>query len=286
MPTYLSPNGDIVIDDVGNFAFGTFDIEAWFSDYRAIQLSDTVAISWSKTANQMNICTNCYQYDATTWRYRTNGYASRIKIVDNATDFLYATGTGLADADITWEASLYVSYPGQIQVGSVSGFTNNGVIAFRVNDAEDMAYVSGIIYSTRTHTGNVTTGEDTLASAPIEAFTLATNQSLRFMAYGKTTNNANVKTLRVRLGATEIASRTLTPSVAGIWHVQGTIFSIATLNQESVVVFNDNGVSEVDAVSSSENTNTDLTLSVSGEATATNDVVLWGFKVWWDDVNS
>jgi hypothetical protein len=70
--------------------------------------------------------------------------------------------------------------------------------------------------------GNVGTGEDTLASFSIPAAKLPSNgDSVKGIFWGKAANNANAKTLRVRLieGANNIVllSASLTVSEAGHW---------------------------------------------------------------------
>lgn len=281
MPTYLGANSDINIDDSGNLAFGSFDVEAWYSGVLSIQLSASVAISWSKTTNNVNIVTNAYQSTSTVWNYRANGFASRINIVDNFIVFYHAV-SGLANDPITWEQEMTVENLGKVTVGAASSL---GKLSLQPNEAADAVAVGGILHAFQTNTGNSGSTETAIATFTLIALTLvAAGQSLRFEAHGTTANNANVKTLRVKFGASTIATRVLTPSVAGAWCIRGTITCIAALNQECIVIFNDESTSQViRAAISGDSTNSNQVLQVTGQGTSTNDIICRAFKVWWDD---
>lgn len=287
MPTLLHPDGYFVIDDSGNFAMGTFDIEAWHADWSAIQLSAKCALAWSKAGDEVMLVDNAYASDAATWKYRTTGYARRLLIKDEGM-FLEHAESGTIDDDITWIIDLGTMLNGNVHIGP---YTADGRLAIQPNNTVDNAQVGGLTKVDVTAVGNVGTGEDTLASKNVIANTLGVSaQSVTFEAFGTTANNANVKTLRVRFGTAGVnlvASRTLTASVAGSWHVRGTIYRTSAATQKSVTVFHDGTTSEVDIVTTLDQTLTgDVLLKITGEATSNNDIVLEGFKITWDDQTS
>jgi hypothetical protein len=99
-----------------------------------------------------------------------------------------------------------------------------------------------------THTG--TTANTIVASYLITAGTFQSNDFLRFVAAMTTTNNANVKTLRVYLnssislsGATLIATRVLTSST-GAGMARDLVFKNSLTSQEIVIVTNSVGDNE------------------------------------------
>jgi hypothetical protein len=99
-----------------------------------------------------------------------------------------------------------------------------------------------------THTG--TTANTIVASYLITAGTFQSNDFLRFVAAMTTTNNANVKTLRVYLnssisltGATLIATRLLTSST-GAGMARDLVFKNSLTSQEIVIVTNSVGDNE------------------------------------------
>lgn len=233
------------------------------------------------TDDAIEIVNNAY-LDDTTWKYKANGFASRIRILSSATVF-YHVASGLADDPITWVVDVLIETPGKVYIGEATGLTNNGRLGVQPNSAVDIAYPGGVLFSTYTHTGNITTGDDTLATFTIAAGTMAPKQCIRFEAWGVTANNANVKTLRFKLGATTFASRIMTPSVASNWLVHGTIKNVSTSNEECVTHFQDGAIAEVDLIAITENANTDLAFVVTGEGTASSDIVLWGLTIWWDE---
>lgn len=287
MPTYLGADSSIIIDDAGNIAMGTFDIEAWHSDWSAIQLSAKCALVWSKAGDEVMLVDNAYADGATTWAYRTTGYARRLLIKDEGM-FLEHAESGTIDTAITWIVDLGTMLNGNVHIGP---YTADGRLAIQPNNAVDNAQVGGLLKVDVLPVGNVGTGEDTLASKNVVANTLATSgQSVNFEAYGTTANNANVKTLRVRFGiagVTLAASRTMTPSVANSWYLKGSIYRTSSATQNAVVTFHDGAATEVDVVTTLDQTLTgDVLLKITGEATANNDIVLQGFKCTWDDQTS
>lgn len=133
--------------------------------------------------------------------------------------------------------------------------------------------------------GNVGIGEDDLASKVLAAGLLsADGHSVRGIFWGKTANNANVKTLRVRVieGANDtlILAMTLTVSEAGEWALgfevkRSAAATARTLAQAIVGPANGpaskSGTRVTQPVSTWANA---VTVKVTGEATADNDITL------------
>lgn len=287
MPTYLSPDSDITINDDGNMGFGTGDIEAWHSSFRAIQLAALCAIAWSATTEEIMMVSNAYASGATEWRYRTTGYARRV-LIDNSGILFQQADFGTQDDVLTWVTNLSTKLDGTVNIGD---WHTSGRLSMQPNVAAQGITVGGMLKVGIDPVGNVGTGEDTLASKSILAGTLLeVGQSIIFEAFGTTANNANVKTLRVNFGTSgnkQVMSRTLTPSVAFNWHIRGTIYLTTTTTQKAVTVIHDGAASEVDIVTNlDQNLAAAVLLAVTGEATANDDIVLQGFKFSWADQNT
>lgn len=81
--------------------------------------------------------------------------------------------------------------------------------------------VSGRLHSQYVSVGNVGAGEDTMMTFTVLAGMLDTNgQSIRVIAWGRTANNANAKTLKAYWGATQVlggSGAVFTVSEAGHW---------------------------------------------------------------------
>jgi len=136
--------------------------------------------------------------------------------------------------------------------------------------------------------GNVGAGEDILASHSLSAGKLATNgDSVKGIFWGRSANNANAKTLRVRVieGAnnTELLAVPLTVSQAGHWLVGFVVMrtGAATFRASAQVVGGPgNGLSTIGAVNvTSSSTATwanAVELRLTGVATSDDDLTVEG----------
>lgn len=133
--------------------------------------------------------------------------------------------------------------------------------------------------------GNITTGEDVIASKVLDANLLSANEmGLRGVYGGKSANNANTKTIRLRFkeGASNnlLFQMTLTVSEAGHWllgfHVTRTGAATGRFMVQAVV-----GPANGPATKSGTNVSTSVltvnwvnavTVEISGEGTATDDI--------------
>lgn len=126
-------------------------------------------------------------------------------------------------------------------------------------------------------TGNVTTGEDQLFSYTLEANRLQVDgESVAGRFSGIVANNGNTKTIRLKFGATTIATRTTTtPTIGQGWTMDWQCFRTGATSQRCNITF-----SGSDGVASSYYTVAGETLSgtvdivLTGDATATDDIIM------------
>lgn len=173
---------------------------------------------------------------------------------------------------------------------SVSGAVAAASAQVTPGTSSNDAKVGGVLYVTTTQTGNVGTGEDTLASYSVPANTLAVNgQSLWFEAWGSFAANGNNKTVKARFGSsgTNLMFDTGAVAVNGQdWFLRGRIIRTGAATQKSGVQFT-RAVVNVDSVTALDQTLSGaVTLAISGEATSNNDIVIESFVVGYDDANS
>lgn len=177
---------------------------------------------------------------------------------------------------------------------AVGGLTSVGAsqIGIKAGTSSNDAAVGGVLTVITTQTGNTLTGEDDLASYSVPANTLAVNgQSLWFEAWGTFAANSNSKTVRVRFGTT---GTNLISTLTGVlngggWSVRGRIIrtGAATQKANGTAIASASGTADSDTVTGLDQTLSGaVTLKVTGEATATNDVVLESFIVGWNDNNT
>lgn len=143
----------------------------------------------------------------------------------------------------------------------------------------------GTLVVDTTQTGNVGTGEDTLASYTVLAGQLANNgDTLWFEAFGTMAANGNSKTLRVRFGAsgTNLIYEQANSGWGEHWSIRGRIYRTASnAEKSSVDLISDND----DRVTTQTTTGVDqdltgtVALSITAEAVADNDVVIEGLIV-------
>lgn len=164
----------------------------------------------------------------------------------------------------------------------------SGALAVVAGASTNDAAVGGALYSTVTATGNVTTGEDTLATYTVPANTLsANNMSLRFEAWGTTANNANAKTIKVKFDGVIFGQRTMTTSAANTWVINGQVQRTGAATQTAFAKFVDGATTEVDSnVSLTSTLSNAIVFLITGEGTSTNDIILYGLRIWWEDANT
>ena len=155
--------------------------------------------------------------------------------------------------------------------------------------------MGGVLFVTTTVTGNITTGEDTLATYTVPASTLAVNNdSLWFEATGTISNSATAtRTLRVKWGSETVATFALSTigSLTGFWKITGRIIRTGAATQIGQAT----RAMRLGTVPTTDHDfNTGLTrtlsssqaLAITGEATLTDDLTLDSFIIGWDSANS
>ena len=136
--------------------------------------------------------------------------------------------------------------------------------------------VSSILDISTSTVGNITTGEDVLYSYTLPADSLNENGDiLRGRISGFVANNANLKSIKLAFGATDILSRnTTTPTIGQGFTIDWEVIRTGATSQKTNATF-----SGSDGTASSYYTVTGETLSgtvdivLTGEATATDDIV-------------
>jgi hypothetical protein len=214
------------------------------------------------------------------------------KIQDMTTDRLLGrdtAATGIVE-ELTVGGGVEFSGSGGIQrsalTGDVTASAGSGttVLTARLRNAiVPLAVIT-------TQVGNVTTGEDDLASYTVPGGTLSVNgDSLWFEASGSYAANTNNKSVRVRFGTsgTTLLGLEFSATVTGgEWVIRGRIIRTGAATQKGYFagLHTHPGLTNpeprVDSQSSLDQTlSGDVVLKVTGEATATNDILLETFVV-------
>lgn len=156
------------INTSGNFGFGTTDVEAWHSSWRAFQMSGSVAIMFGN--NAIYVGDNFY-FDGA-WKYRTTAAATRHEQAAGAHIFSVAP-SGTIDTAITWTLALTIANTGAATFGgalTVTGDVITSIIRRGTADAADNSFLGlaggGALSTTRgatiTLAGNEQAGAGTL----------------------------------------------------------------------------------------------------------------------------
>ena len=133
------------------------------------------------------------------------------------------------------------------------------------------------VFHNMTAVGNITTGEDDLMSVSIPAGLLSKDgDSIEFFAAGTSGNNANTKRVRVKFGASTIFDSGAIQTTQD-WVIRGAIIRTGATTQKTVVHYCLNASSASQLCNASlgagETLANAITLKLTGEATATDDVV-------------
>lgn len=127
-----------------------------------------------------------------------------------------------------------------------------------------------------TAVGNVGSGEDDLLTYSVPAATLAKNgDSLWFEAAGSLANNANSKNVRVRFGTsgTNLILAFTATDADKKWLLRGRIFRTGATAQQSHCVFQHATATQTENASATDQTLSGaVTLRITGEGVATDDI--------------
>lgn len=208
------------------------------------------------------------------------------------------TAAGTAQRILGMDAA-DILYLGGIDVGTtnmriliagddIAGVTTVGmeVLAGLPALATDYARVGGVMSVQMTTVGNVGTGVDTLATYSVPARTLgATGHSVWFEAWGTFAANANNKGITVVVGGVTEFTTTVLPHNGGSWHLRGRIVRTGSAAQKGIATFLRSTV-QTDYFTGSLTLSSAFALTITGEATSNNDIVLEAFMVGWDNTNA
>ena len=170
---------------------------------------------------------------------------------------------------------------------SCSGNGTNYSLAARTAGIVSDNYLQDLESSRRLSTsyadiGNVGAGTDDLHSYTIPANSLNyVGRTIRVKAWGRTTNNANAKTVAMLFGGTTIMTQALTTNIAGTWRVEAVIVKdasntqriFAELLQLATIVHNQT------ATAGAITDTAGIIIKCTGVATDNNDIVQEGMLV-------
>lgn len=154
-----------------------------------------------------------------------------------------------------------------------------GVFGVKAGGASaTFARVGGRLNVNTTAVGNVGTGEDNLITYSIPAATVNTNgDTIKWRGAGTFANSVNTKRLRAYLGASLLFDTgVLAITLASDWSIEGEIIRTGATTQKAVTTLrsSDTGVTvAIDYTTPGETLANALTLKLTGEATADNDIV-------------
>lgn len=215
--------------------------------------------------------------------------ANDIGVYMTALDGAYGLFQAVNEANNSARNLVLQGYGGTLAVGLTS--VGASVLGVKAGTSTNDAAVGGLLYKTVTAVGNVGTGEDTLASYSLPANTLAVNnQTAIIKAWGHRANNGNTKTLRLKFGSAGtflLKQDNLTTLTAAGWHIEARVTRLGATSQKAGVRYQDVGALEMELVSGLDQTLSGaVTITLTGEATSNNDIVMEEFTVEWEDANT
>lgn len=150
-----------------------------------------------------------------------------------------------------------------------------------------IARVPGIINTSTTTTGNVGTGEDTIYSYTVPANVLSTNKdTLVGNIFGTLAANTNGKRFRLKFGATTIIDENLSfgAGLAGRWDIDFRIVRTGAATQKCYATLRTSTTGNTYFsyyTTAAETLSGTVVLTLTGEATADNDIVGESWSVEW-----
>ena len=162
-----------------------------------------------------------------------------------------------------------------------------GTAARSIGGSTSVAPVPTTASVNTTAVGNVDTGEDDLMSYAVPANTLSANgRVVKITAWGTSANNANAKTLKLKVASTNILTFSMSVSVAGRWDVEAYVIRTGVDAQDYKVhldeqdsAFTSPSGMDIEVGSLTEDDGAAITIKMTGEGVATNDIVQEGMIV-------
>lgn len=177
---------------------------------------------------------------------------------DNGTNY-----TGFI-APATLAADLAYTLP------SAFPFVSNSVLIS--NTTGTTSWMPTVLNGDYSQVGNVTTGEDQLFSYTLPASTMATNGNSVIVKFsGTRAANGNAKTIKAKFGAHVYSS----VSTSGTWVITCEYVRTAATTQKGYCITQDSGGTETHSgwFAATETLSGTVAIVLTGEATATNDIV-------------
>ena len=150
--------------------------------------------------------------------------------------------------------------------------------------------VGGTLLSTVTEVGNVGTGEDTLITYSLPAFTLQkAGDAVRITAWGTYASNVNTKRVKMHFGGTATADTTALAINGGSWRIVCEVFRDTATTQKAIAEIITNNallVATSNSTAPGETLSGAVTIKCTGEATSNNDIVQEGMLIEYLPANS
>lgn len=163
--------------------------------------------------------------------------------------------------------------------GGIKQFQTGAPKFFAGGQAASEAIISGRIFTNLVSAGNAAGMETVLKAYTLVSNTLnADGKALRVTSWGITAANANAKTIRLRLGAVNIASITGTFNNLP-WFSQHVIAREAVAAQRSSGAFTVGTSLNVNSALPAANLATSVVIDITGEGAGTDDVILQGMMI-------
>ncbi len=210
---------------------------------------------------------------------------SDVQIQDDLIDLTVATGAAYYVGSSVNRCTI-TPPPGRSLVNTYTARLLTEVHASAAN-----VVVNGDDYalSNYTATGNQLTGEDNLCFVTLKANALPRSSSgtMRITAWGRTANNANAKTIKLKVDTQTILTTSLTTGQVGQWRINAMMIMTGIDTQDWVAEIREinTGALTVTTVLDMENGTATLndsdalTVKCTGEATGTDDIVQEGLVV-------
>ena len=192
-----------------------------------------------------------------------SGYSRWAEDLDNGSNYLGFTAPASLSASLDYTLPVAPAVSGYVMASTTAGV---------------MSWISrsGTLDKDNSQVGNVTTGEDNLYSYTLPAATLSVDEnSVTGRFAGTVAANGNVKTLKLKFGGTTILTTVVTTSsITSAWTIEFECSRTGATTQKcSGKLTNGDGLGVGFNASAAETLSGTVAIVLTGEATATNDIV-------------
>lgn len=179
---------------------------------------------------------------------------------------LFAAGSGVTLTGLTtlgpgYDALIYFDTSTSTQITG-GGVATNGV---------------SVVYKSMTTTGVSGAGETTLFTYTLPAGTLGTNgESILIQSAGTYATSVNSKTIKFKFGGTTVSTGALAVTTTAPWWLEATVIRVDATNQKVILALitgSSTQLAEAVYSTATETLSGTVTISITGQGGATNDVV-------------